>query len=80
MARVPLDGEHMVAQIIKEASSEPRIRLRCPHCSWQRDFHKKDSGYMGFFIVRHLIHKHNLERTEVLRLYPEYLDDVNDCP
>ena len=51
-------------QFIDE-QGRPRLRWVCRLCGYELAFHAKDSGYIPFFAVHHLMEQHSLAAEDV---------------
>lgn len=56
----------MMCEIFRDSSGLVRIRWRCPLCTHRWDFHVAAVEEIGFFVVHHLVNKHEMNTAALL--------------
>ena len=69
----------MECRLTKDSRGNTRARWQCPLCPHHWDFHPEDLEHVEYFVIYHLASKHRLCGSEILPLFPELLDAVNEC-
>ena len=55
----------MICEICKDENGGLRIRWQCPLCSHRWNFHASAIEEIGFFIVHHLVAKHDYSAEQI---------------